>query len=148
MVWTRLSRSGSKQTSSSPRQPRQQAEDILDELLLDLSELNKDPDILVPLSDKIRHYEHKLSGNSFVVVGPSNSGKESHVLWLAKDVNDDREGVETHLITIDCRIYESDYQFLNALTREMRIFLGENVLSKHIVINEVTLNLAGLNKEF
>jgi hypothetical protein len=30
----------------------------------------------------------------------------------------------------------------------MRIFFGESVLSKHIVINEAALNLTGLNKEF
>ena len=30
----------------------------------------------------------------------------------------------------------------------MRAFLGEGVISKHIVINETTLNLQGLNKEF
>jgi hypothetical protein len=135
MVFTRMSKSGSKQTSSSSRMPRQQAEDVLDELLLDLSEFNKDPDILVPLSDKIRNYEHKLLGNSFMVVGPANSGKESHILWLAKDLQEEKEGAETHIITIDCRIYETDYHFLNALTREMRIFFGESVISKHIVIN-------------
>lgn len=79
---------------------------------------------MVPLSDKIKKYEHRLIGNSLVIAGPANSGKESHVLWLGKDLNQDKEGVETHLITIDCRIYESDAQFLSCLTRELRIFLG------------------------
>jgi Cdc6-like AAA superfamily ATPase len=71
----------------------------------------------VPLSEKLLKYENNLSGNSFIIVGPASSGKESHVLWLAKDINDNSEGVETHIITIDCRIYDTDNQFLNALTR-------------------------------
>ena len=108
---------------------------MLDELLIDLSETNKDPEILVPISDKILKYENNLSGNSLIIVGPASSGKESHVLWLARDVNENIEGVETNLITIDCRIYETDTQFLNALTRELRTFFGESVLSKHIIIN-------------
>jgi hypothetical protein len=102
----------------------------------------------VPLSEKIKKLEHRLIGNSFILAGPANSGKESHVLWLGKDLNQDNDAVETHLITIDCRICESDSQFLAALTRELRLFFGESILSKHIVIGETLINLAGLNKEF
>jgi hypothetical protein len=80
------------------------ADDVLDELLEDFSESNKDSEILVPLCEKILKYENNLNGNSFVLVGPASSGKESHVLWLAKDI-DDSDGMETHLITIDCRLY-------------------------------------------
>lgn len=85
-----MSKSGSKETSGLSRMSRKQGEDVLDDLLMDLSEFNKDPDILVPLSDKIRQYEHKLVGNSFMVVGPANSGKESHIHWLAKDFQEEK----------------------------------------------------------
>lgn len=48
---------------------------------------------------------------------------------------------------MDCRIYESDAQFLQYLTRELRVLLGENTIAKHIMISETTINLPGLNKE-
>lgn len=47
---------------------------------------------------------------------------------------------------MDCRIYESDVQFLQYITRELRVVLGENTINKHITIAETTINLPGLNK--
>ena len=61
--------------------------DILDELIEDMSEHNKQFDILVPLSDKIEKLRSKLRGNSFILVGSASGGKESHLTWLTHHEN-------------------------------------------------------------
>jgi hypothetical protein len=35
-------------------------------------------------------YENNLRGNSIVLTGPANSGKESHIMWLCKGLNQQR----------------------------------------------------------
>ena len=120
----------------------------MDELMEDMSEHNKQFDILVPLSDKIEKLRSKLRGSSFILVGSASGGKESHLAWLTHHENSNPERPELETITINCLTAETDTLFLQCLTREMRAFLCEGVVSKHIVINETTLNLQGLNKEF
>lgn len=122
--------------------------DLLDELIEDMSQHNKQFDILVPLSDKIEKLRSKLRGSSFILVGSASGGKESHLAWLTHIENNHLERPEIETITINCLTAETDTLFLQCLTRQMRAFLGEGVISKHIVINETTLNLQGLNKEF
>lgn len=52
-----------------------------------MSEHNNDPDIIVP-NEKLSKYESNLSGNSLVLVGPANSGKNSQVQRLSSYLED------------------------------------------------------------
>jgi hypothetical protein len=92
---TRKNKTGSERTETSPYKyvRKSNADDVLDELIEDMSESNKNLDILIPLSEKLKDYEGNLSGNSFILAGPANSGKNSHILWLSSFLALDRDSL-------------------------------------------------------
>lgn len=80
-------RGGKSIEATTPYTHVSRAEDLIDILIEDMSEHNNDPDIIVP-NEKLEKYENNLSGNSLVLVGPANSGKNSQVQLLSSYLED------------------------------------------------------------
>lgn len=94
MVKTRKNKSESDQTASTYKYIRKSnCADLIDELIEDMSENNKNLSILVPLCERLKHFENNLSGNGLVLVGAASGGKDSHILWLSKYLNEDKESI-------------------------------------------------------
>ena len=112
--------------------------DILQSMMECFSETNSNPEILIPLSDKIEMSEEELQNKSFILMGPGHSGKNSTVKWLMRENEKD-------VIELDCKIWQTDTSFLNQLLNELGIILKRK-LPKDLVIPGGGINCKELSK--
>ena len=75
--------------------------------------------------------DSNLIGQTYIINGPTMSGKSALVLWALRN-----HEYETAIIDIDCAIYRTEMQFIQRLTREIGEKSGEKNLDRRAIASE------------
>lgn len=79
------------------------------------------------LNENFAKIDGAVIGNTYIITGPSHSGKTSMVYWALRNDH------ETHLITIDCDLYHTELQFIQKMIKEIGIKLKMTEIDKKVI---------------
>jgi hypothetical protein len=122
--------------SSSEGEPKgrvggDRGEELLVRLVGAFDEVYKVKEWMVALGEASKEIASStLTGKTFVITGPAQSGKACLVYWALRD------DPNTAIVTVDCSLYRTEMQFIQRLTKELGEKIGARGLDRRVVANE------------
>lgn len=105
-------------------------EEIVVDMIGAMDESCRVRECMVQLQQSVAVIDGNVIGNTFIITGPSQSGKASLVYWAL------RNHPAVHIVAIDCMLYRTELQFIQKLAKDVGQILAMKEIDKKIIYNE------------